>query len=295
MDEARAPRLVGASMGRMRETPQVVRWVAGAIFAGLALAMAAAGFFALQAAYRAVLAEERELVVMDRQAEAVVELRARSRGGGRYPVLVLTERLVLRDGARTLRAQAMSDLDRTTFFTGAFLEEHQPGAKVWVTMARDGGSVELMTGGERKKAMGLGVLVLFIGWFAWMLWPLVAGRDIGQGMGWKFGAAALVLLSSAGYAIYQQNREQVPLRDTPRLPVRAVVKSMPLERALAEIQEKGVKWRPEVKGLFSDPVWYCEYEFAGRTWRAQSLGCQGPEGDHVEGRVNPNDPWDVLW
>ena len=282
-------------MIRMREDLPLVRWVVGIIFAGFAIGIAIAAVSALVMVYRAVVAEERQVRIEERQAEIGLEQRSYNRSRGKYQALVMTESLKLTEAGRQFRARATSDLDKGTFFSGAFLDTHRPGDRVWVTLTRDGQIAELETGGAWKKALGLGVLVLFLGWFAWILWPLVRGRDVGQGIGWKFTAAGVVMIASVGFALYYQNRERVIAQQIRRDPVSGTVKSIPLAQAIAELESSGVKLAAEAKSIFSDPVWYCEYEYAGRRWRAQSTWCQGTEGDRIEGRVNPADPRDVRW
>ncbi|MBY0374684.1 MAG: hypothetical protein K2Q23_11860 [Bryobacteraceae bacterium] len=282
-------------MIRMREDLPLVRWVVGIVFAGFAIGIAIAAVSALVMVYRAVTAEERQVRIEERHAEIGLEQRSYNRSRGKYQALVMTESLVLADAGRRYRARVTTDLNKDTFFTRAFLDAHRPGDAVWVTVARDGQRVDLETGSDWKKVLGLGVLVLFLGWFAWILWPVVRGRDMGRGIGWKFAAAGVVMIASVGFALYHQSREKAIVRQIPREPVSGTVKGMPLAQALGELEASGVKLQPGVKSLFSDPVWYCAYEFAGRPWRAQSLWCQGTEGDRVEGRVNRNDPRDVRW
>jgi hypothetical protein len=135
-------------------------------------------------------------------------------------------------------------------------------------------------------------MVLLLGWFAWMLWPVVTS-DTEMRMGLKFGVAGFALIVGVGFALYNRNREETIAQQIRRYPVSGTVKSMPLAQALDEIEAKGVKIRPDIKSIFMDPVRYCEYEFQGQKWRADSPG--GWEGTLIEGMVNRANPHDVIW
>jgi hypothetical protein len=280
-------------MSRMTDLVGLARWVLIIVFVVLfALPIAAAAFFALLSVYRSTVADERELRILARETEVWQENRRYRKGRGSALVPVVTKSLTLAGNGQTFHHKVTRDLDQRGFFSEAFLHEYRPGETVWVTVSPDGRSVELETGIEKKKALGLGAIILLLGWFAWMLWPAVTSSTEWR-MGLKFAVAGFAMIAGVGFALYNRNREETITQQIRRYPVSCTMKSMPLAQALGEIEAKGVKLRPDVKSIFNDPVRYCEYEFQGQTWRATSPS--GLDGTVNEGRVNPANPHDVIW
>jgi len=57
----------------------------------------------------------------------------------------------------------------------------------------------------------------------------------------------------------------------------------------------GVNVENGIGQWLGESVSFCEYQYAGKTWRTTSLYCQPPEGQPCPGRLNPDNPRDVKW
>jgi hypothetical protein len=136
-----------------------------------------------------------------------------------------------------------------------------------------------------------------MGIIAWMAEPFIEGNDSGA-MGIKVLTLAAFPLGLMVFGITSSITKSREEKAAERVAVEGRRKEVPVTDLLAELAGMGVKTGDDVKNHFGDgerTVRYCEFAWAGKTWRTTSLSCQPPEGQTVAGRLNTGDPRDVKW
>ena len=266
---------------------KLLQWLATGVFACFALGMIGAAVGATIWVRRGMAQSEPPAKVVAREAEIWLEELNYRRNSRKYRSLTCTEKLTLESEGKTFPQTVKRSLAPDTFFTGAFLDTYRPGTKLRMPVD----AVE-----PWPVVVGMGALFLVFGWFAWILWPLARGRNPMDGVGVKFAAMGLAMIACVGGALYWKYRQGEIRKLIPWVEVSGLLRQIPLDEAIRELESEGVRFRPDVKPFFARrTVYFCEYEYGGRKWRSQSLFCQGTEGERVPARVNPANPRDVLW
>lgn len=237
--------------------------------------------------------------VVERTVQVDVRMvAAKKRSGVSYPFLFAAAQLRV----ERLDTHAVVDyteekrLDKTDeLVTHEFLYNWEPG-KTLPAVER-GGVLKLNPEDPWRFVLALFTVGWMMGTIAWMVEPFINGNDRDP-MGMKLltlGALPFALILFGIGAGIAEEREQKAVK---RVAVEGRRKEVSLGDFLAEIPGIGVRAGDDVKKHFGESartVGYCEFAWAGKTWRAASFWCQGPEGVTVAGRLNPADPRDVKW
>lgn len=201
------------------------------------------------------------------------------------------------DTGQTVKQTEQLLLSREELVSLEFLDRYAPGARLKAIEERNGSdALNLEPGNRWLGAVGVLFGAWMFGTFAWMVRPFATGtEDPTKNIILKFLSFAALLVAVVTMVALLDQRTKGGKELRPRVAVGGFAKRLTGEEFVAGLRSVGVIVENGVCQWLGESVGFCEYQYAGKTWRTTSLYCQPPEGQPCPGRLNPENPRDVKW